>query len=388
MSAGLMQLMELGNPAFRGVLVGALMLLIGAPPTLSFVVLPELERRGLDTTRAHQVPLPIMGVSLIGATFAGTALAIENAQTADIASFLAWTGSTSAGQAWLVFVAVAVVLGGLTTGWYVIPGNISWRLWLGTVFLGAFAMLVTFCWTRFSTAVDIPAVAILVKLGHMTGAALWVGGLAVLAVLPRLVPRDVDSDADTDMARLVLAVVRRFSIVAVTGVTVAFATGVVIAAWHVPTLTALATTPYGVLLSAKVGLVVVAATMGGFNRLVLHEQIAYSVRESTDAAVLPGLLAVVEPRITVEDAVSTITRSIRLELAVLVVAIGLSAALTTVVTPSYELLEPAVGASSGIVWGVVPIGFATLLKSGAISIGLAGSLALGYELGKFDPARE
>ncbi len=356
------------------------MLLVGAPPTLSFVLFPELERRGLDTTRARRVALSVVGVTLAAAALAGTVLAFGNAQSSEIGSFAAWASATTAGRAWAAFIAVAALLGALTAGRYLLSDRVSRRLWLRTVTVGALAMLLAFCWTRFSTAIDIPAIAILVKFGHMTGGALWVGGLAVLAVLPTLVPHE--SDSDPEMAEFVLSVVRQFSILAVAGVTVAFATGVIIAAWHVPTLAALATTSYGILLSVKVGLVLIAAAIGGFNRFVLHEQISNSMRESTDRAVLPGLLTIVEPRIAATDAISTVTRSVRFELVVLAIAVGLSVVLTTVLTPSYELLEPATTASGAIFGQSLFVGFAESLKYGAVGIGLAGSLALGYELGK------
>lgn len=371
--------MEPWSPVFRGVLVTALVLLIGVPLTLSFVVFPELERRGLDTARAHRVALSIIGASLIGAGLAASALAVGNAQSSEFDAFLTWMGATTAGRAWTTFTVAVSAVGAVTTGRQVLPDRVSRRFWLGTVSVGALVMLVAFCWTRFSTAVESPAVAILVKVGHMTGGALWVGGLAVLAVLPSLVPRD----PDTDLAQFVLSTVRRFSIIAVTGVTLAFATGVVIAAWHVPTLSALVTTPYGILLSLKVGLVLVAAAIGGFNRVVLHEEIAYSLGESNGMAPLPGMLTGVRPQIAASDAVAAVTRSTRIELAILLLAMGLSVALTTAVTPSYELLEPAVAASNEVVRGVALTEFATLLELGAISIALAGSLAVGYEVGKF-----
>lgn len=376
--------MELWTPAFRAVTVTALVLLVGVPPTLSFVVVPELERRGLDSMRARRAARSLIAATLIGAGLGASALAVGNAGSSTAGSFLAWAGSTEAGGAWVAFVVAASVGGAATVGRAVSPGRISRRRWLGIVTAGAFAMLVAFCWTRYSVAVESPAVAVLVKVGHMAGGGLWVGGLAVLAVLPRLVVRDDDAETTA----FVLSVVRRFSIVAVAGVTIAVTTGVVIAAWHVPTLDALVATPYGILLSAKVGLVLVAAAMGGFNRFVLHEWIAVSTSEPTDTAILPGMLTVDPPQIAANDAVATVARSVRLELAVLLSAIGLSVALTTLVTPSYELLEPAATASSEIVRGVSITRFATLLELGAIAVGLAGALALGYELGTFDTTRE
>lgn len=372
-------MMDPWSPVFRGVLVTALMLLIGAPPTFWFVVFPELERRGIDTMRARRVALSIVGTTLIGAVIAETALTVGHAQSSSVDAFAAWVSSTAAGQAWAAGIAVAFVPGVLTVGHRVIPARVPRRPWLMTVFVGALAMLVAFCWTHYSTAIAIPTVAILVKVGHMTGAALWVGGLAVLAALPALIPRDPDAD----MAKFVLGVVRRFSMIAVAGVTVAFTTGIIITVWHVPTLTALGTTLYGILLSVKVGLVLVAAAIGGINRFILHEQIAAGVGESNDTAALPGLLTGVGPRIAATDAVSTVVRSIRVELAILVVAVGLSVVLTTAVTPSYEVLDPAVAVAGEIFKGIALIGFATLLKLGAGGIALIGSLVLGYELGKF-----
>lgn len=377
-------MMEPWNPVGRGILVTTLILLIGVPPTLSFVIFPELERHNLSTARAHRTALSVIGALLIGAGLTGTVLTGGNGQWSNIGSFITWIGSTPTGQAWTVFIVATAVAGAVTTGRHVLPDVVSRRFWLSTVLVGALAMLIGFCWTRYSTAVGTPTIAILVKVVHMGGGALWVGGLTVLAALPTLMPRDPDGD----QTEFVLSTVRRFSIIAVTGVTVAFATGSIIVAWHVPTLTALATTPYGILLSVKVGLVLVAAAMGGFNRVILHEQIASSVRKSADTAVLPGMLTAVSPRITAADAVATVTRSVRLELAVLALATALSVALTTAVTPSYELLKPAVVASSELVRGVEFTKFTTLLKYGAIGVGLLGSLAVGYEAGQFDVGRE
>lgn len=367
-----------GTPALRGVLVAALMLLLGAPPTFRFVVFPELERRGLETARVHHAALTLVEAALVAAVLAGTALAVGNAPTADVDSFAVWAGSTTVGRTWTASIIAASVVGLATATRHAIPARTSRNRWLGTVFVGALVMLIAFCCTRYSAAIESSHLAILAKVGHMTGAGLWTGGLAVLAVLPRLVPHE----SETETAKFLLSATRRFSMIAVAGVTVAFATGTVIAAWHVPTLDALVTTPYGVLLSLKVVLVTIAAGIGGFNRFVLHERIAYSVRETNDMAVLPGMLTVVGPRIEPADAVSTFARSIRLELAVLILSIGLSVAITTAAAP-YEVLEPAVAASDGIVATVTFVDFAQLLEIGAVVIALCGSLTLGYELVEF-----
>lgn len=367
--------MDLLSSILRGVLAASLMLLIGAPPVLS-TVFRNLEARDLDVAQAYRPALRLVGTALIGAVLAETALVVGRTEPSEVGSFDAWVTSTPEGQAWGVFVIVALVLGTLTVVHYVTHDRVSPRRWLGTVFASALVMLVAFCWTRYSPAVESPTVAILVKFGHMTGAALWAGGLAVLAVLPTLLPRD-----SIDMARLVPPIIRRFSMVAIVGVTVAFVTGIVIAAWHVPTRTALVTTPYGILLTVKVGLVLVAAAIGGLNRFVLHEQITESADKSSGAVAIPGVLTAIRPQIGSDDAVSMLVRAVRLELALLVLVLGLSVALTTTVMPSYEVLESAVAVPSQTAEHVADIGFTNVLKSGAIGIALGGALMFGYELG-------
>lgn len=368
-------LAEISSPALRGVLIGAIMMLVGGPPTLQYVVRPELDRHGLKTARMDRFASMTVGAAIVGAVLAASALAVSTVEASGARSLVGWVSATPDGRAWLALVVVAGFLGVLTAG----RRFLSPRRWLDAVFVGGLAMLLAFCWTRYSVAVDSPAVAIVAKFGHMTGAALWVGGLAVLAAFPALLASEPD---EATVAPLIRSIIRRFSMIAVVGVTVAFATGIAIAAWHVPTLSALVSTPYGLLLSAKVGLVSLAAAIGGFNRVVVHERIAPSADEPRSTAAIPGLLAVAKPRITPSDAISAVTRSVRLELAVLVVAVALSVVLTTM-TPSYELFGATVAASSQFVAGAA-VGFATLLKTSAVTIALVGSLALGYELGASD----
>lgn len=361
--------------SFRTILVLSLILLIGAPPIFSIILL-ELESRDLDVTRTYRAAVYLVGTALVAAILSATALAIGDVLSSDAVAFDAWITSTAEGQAWGVLVIIGFVIGALTIGHHLSGGHGSPQLWLKMVFSGGLAMIVAFCWTRYSPAAESATVAILVKSVHMTGAALWTGGLAVLAVLPTLLPR-----SSIDSVRLVLSVIRRFSAIAILGVTAAFTTGIVIASWHVPTLEALIETPYGVLLSLKIGLVLLAAAIGGFNRFLLHEQIAKSVDETGYVAAPPDLLAFVRPQITSLDALPTFVSSVRLELLFLLLVVGISVGLTTTVTPAYELLEFTEVSTVYIAERVVDVRLTNIFFLGAIGTLLAGSLMLGYELG-------
>ena len=367
--------MDLLTFCLRTVLVLSLILLIGAPPIFS-VILLELESSDRDVTRTYRAAVYLVGAALVAAILSETALATEDVLTSDAVAFDVWITSTAGGQAWGVLVLVGFIIGALTIGHHLSGDHGSPQLWLKTVFSGGLAMIVAFCWTRYSPAAESATVAILVKSVHMTGAALWTGGLAVLAVLPALLPR-----SSIDSVRLVLSIVRRFSAIAILGVTAAFTTGIVIAAWHVPTLGALIETPYGVLLSLKIGLVLLTAAIGGFNRFLLHEQIAKSADETGYVAALPGLLPFVRPPVTSLDALPAFVRSVRLELLFLLLVVGISVGLTTAVTPAYELLEFADGSTVPIAERVVDVRLTGVFFLGALGTILAGSLMLGYELG-------
>lgn len=114
-------MMEPWNPVGRGILVTTLILLIGVPPTLSFVIFPELERHNLSTARAHRTALSVIGALLIGAGLTGTVLTGGNGQWSNIGSFITWIGSTPTGQAWTVFIVATAVAGAVTTGRHVLP---------------------------------------------------------------------------------------------------------------------------------------------------------------------------------------------------------------------------------------------------------------------------
>ena len=132
---------------------------------------------------------------------------------------------------------------------------------------------------------------------HLTGAALWIGGLALLliGVLPRRRPDEL------------AVVVRRFSNLALVSVTAIICAGLVLA-WHlVGSFPALWSTSYGRLLMLKVGVV---ATV-----LLLAQHSKAWVRHRLDVAVLLD-----GDRATVRPFVYSVAAETGLALAILVAA--------------------------------------------------------------------
>ncbi len=142
---------------------------------------------------------------------------------------------------------------------------------------------------------------------HLVGAALWGGGLVLLAfVLPRAWP-DAASDErrqHTERAG------RRFAFVAIVGVGAVVTAGLLLAAWHLGGWHEVVGSLYGGSAVAKTGLLALALILGAWHRLRLVRAL-----ES------PGA-----------DAVRRFTRSVRVEAALLLAILFLSAVMTSAET--------------------------------------------------------
>ena len=168
------------------------------------------------------------------------------------------------GQVWLFQVVVGVVLVSILA--VATFSGRSRRIWLPTAFLGGVVLTASMSWTSHSaTAIDRIGGAA-VDFTHVVGAGLWLGGLAVLALTVSAVHRRAALDERDAIAALVI---RRYSVLAIAGVTLAAATGLILASWHVPNPGDLLGTTYGLALSIKTMLVVGAIALGGLTRFVL-----------------------------------------------------------------------------------------------------------------------
>ena len=97
---------------------------------------------------------------------------------------------------------------------------------------------------------------------HLMAASLWMGGLLGFPILLIGALRTMPAEA---RAKLLGRTVRRFSKVATIAVMVLIATGLYAALLHIPSLSALFSTPYGRALSMKLGLLIFLLALGAQN---------------------------------------------------------------------------------------------------------------------------
>nr|WP_303650263.1 copper resistance protein CopC [Halalkalicoccus sp. NIPERK01] len=290
----------------RGLVLLALVGLVGVPLTLWIAVYPLAGRFAVPVDRAERRALGLLafagGLLLVGVVGLGLA------QSASLAPLLSVDGvgrflGTDLGALWVVQLGLAAVaLGAPLAARY---RSLRRRYWLGGALVGAVGVQLTVSATSHSAGLLDGLEGVLVDFAHIAGAAFWVGGLLTLAVV---VPALLNRAAAADRAAIAAETIRRFSVVALVGVTLAATTGLVLAAWHVPSAEALLSTVYGTALSAKTLLVLLALGLGGFVRFVLLRRL----RGASDA--------------------SAFTRGVRIEAGVLVAVVLLSAVITSVPT--------------------------------------------------------
>nr|WP_235920727.1 copper resistance protein CopC [Natronorubrum halalkaliphilum] len=304
--------------------------LIGIPAVATAAVGPVFaradashrERIGgrIGTLLAGASGLAALGAIALGLARA-TALGPLSAET--IVQF----AETPLGQAWLVQVALAVGVTGLVAA--LVRGHLPRRGSLVGTFLGALAVAGTIAWTSHSaTAID-RLNGTIVDFVHIIGAGLWVGGLAVLAFV--VVPTVRNAHPD-DRPVLLANVIRRFSILALVGVTFVVATGFVLASWHVPTASGLTDTFYGLVLAAKLLLVAAALALGGLTRYVLLGRLESDATKETLDGSRPASTDGGSDGPSRQLTVSRIARAVRLEVTLLVVVLVLSGVLTSAPT--------------------------------------------------------
>lgn len=324
----------LAESLFRsGYLVGVIML-VGAPLTLLLVVYPLARQYGVDDEVADRMTHRLFAGTLLLVLLAATGLALVQFPADQVLSIsaLAQFFQTELGVAWLVRTGVVLILGLVTTVYAVSNERVSKRVWLGTMIVGGLLLQLTMSWTSHSAAVVDGPTGILVDFGHLVGAALWLGGLVVLATIaPTYLTR-----AD-DATPLAAHLIRRFSILAIAGVALAGATGLAIAAWHVPTVDSLGTTLYGSALSVKTLLVLIAIGLGGVNRFILSHHLRSAPDRAEEhglvwAGPVPLLAPVSKLLLPNGGNVRTFIRSVRVELVVLIAVLVISGLLTSIPT--------------------------------------------------------
>jgi len=314
----------------KGLLLVALVGLVGVPLTATVAVYPAANRFEATTAKLDRQFARLLA-GLGGLLFASSVTlglarvaGFEGLSAGSLAAFV--HPENPVGFVWAIQVVLAAGLFVLLVAGY--RGLLSRRTLFGSAFVGSVLIAATVSWTSHSaTAID-RLQGTLVDFGHIAGAGLWVGGLAVLAlILPSLLAR-VDP---ADRPALAAATIRRYSLLALTGVTVATASGLVLTGWHVPSTSSLSASVYGLALSGKTLAVLGALGLGGLTRFVLLSRL-----EAESTAGLLGRLFGRDSGLRGDGGdggvTTTVTRAIRLEVALLVVVLLLSGLLTSAPT--------------------------------------------------------
>jgi copper transport protein len=301
--------------------------LIGIPTVAALAVGPVFartnasERRRVDERLARLLAVGA-GLTLVGALALG--LARSTAMGPLSVETLTRFVGTPLGRAWIVQVGLGVGLAGLAMA--TVRGLLDRRASLFGTLVGALAVAGTIAWTSHSATTIDRLQGAVVDFTHLVGAGLWVGGLAVLVLV--VVPAVRAAD-ERDRPALLARTIGRFSVVALVGVTLAVSTGFVLASWHVPTADGLTDTFYGLVLIAKLLIVAVALLLGGFTRFVLLGRLESSRTPEPADASRPASTDGGTDR---DGTASRIARSVRLEVALLVVVLLLSGMLTSAPT--------------------------------------------------------
>lgn len=309
------------EPVARGLLFVAALLAVGVPLALLIVVDPVVPA---SAARAERTARLLAGVAALLVVAVGLLAAVRTTSAApaltpeQVSAFLA----TRLGR--LSAVQVAVALGTLAVAVLPLTGRVdgSDRRWLAALVAVALAVSLTVSLGSHSAATVDGPLGVLVDFAHTLGAAVWVGGLAALAVLASPF---VDRTRETTLAARLAC---RFSVVATAGLGLAVATGLLLASWHVPTAAALLSTPYGQLLAVKVALVLAAAVLGAVNRFVVRPLLSDDGRPAV--AAVPGALLASRPAGHV--IVGWFHRLVRVELGLLLVVLALTGVMTALPT--------------------------------------------------------
>ncbi|AXR77149.1 copper resistance CopC/CopD family protein [Natrarchaeobaculum sulfurireducens] len=314
----------------KSVLVVGVVGLLGVPAVALFAVGPAFARAGSSRQETVNRRLSVLIAVAAFCTLVG-ALALGIGRAAgtgalSIGTLVEFT-ETPLGQAWLLQSVLAVSLAGLAgVG---LKRLVSRRgLYWGT-FLGGLLVTLSVAWTSHSaTAID-RLNGTIIDFVHLFGAGLWVGGLAVLALA--VVPA-IRTASPADGAALLSRTVRRFSVLALVGVTLVLTTGFILASWHVPTADGLFETDYGLVLVAKLALATVALGLGGLNRFVLLSRLEPSVPSRPADTSRPVSTDGGTESADRERSIGQFVRSVRLEFALLVAVLVLSGVLTSAPT--------------------------------------------------------
>ena len=276
-----------GYLAIALALGGTLFLFVAWLPGLAQVAGGQPAWQGVSTAFARRLRLVVLGAVVLGVIASATSIVLE-AATAAGASFWAAldrdmvdsVAGTRPVEAWTLRIAVWLALGILLTA-SLRPRRVPTlrRTALGAtgaavgpspsrvqlLVFGALAigLALTAPLAGHSGEHDPRALLICTDTMHVLCMSAWLGGLVMLLIVLALAARRLPGP---DATRLMAAVVGRFSMLARFAVLILLLTGIAQSIALVGSLSALRDTDYGLLVLAKIALLGVLITLGGFNQ--------------------------------------------------------------------------------------------------------------------------
>jgi copper transport protein len=159
------------------------------------------------------------------------------------------------------------------------PAAGTWRWWAGAAL--AEAALLTRSLTAHAAALPQATAGLLLDWVHLVAAAVWVGGLAQLALAVPVAQQRLD---ERRRAQTLAQIIPRFSLVAGLAVLVLTLTGLVQAAWLAGAIEALWSTTYGLALALKLALLLPMLILAAFHLLRVSPQLRTLVRQRSAKA--------------------------------------------------------------------------------------------------------
>ena len=248
------------------------MVMVGLPIGLIGVALPVFRRLGVDA-------LPVLAIARRG-VLAAVIFMLVSAVTFFTAQVAPLELEFDSPAGWVEFVQLSLIgqmlIARLGLGLIALIA-LLWTIWsragqnrsiaaLAVCTLIGVAAQGTITRTSHSAAMDAGWMPIAADFAHLFAGALWGGGLVAVVIAVRHVR--CLSPADEHSAGVVAsrALIRRFSPLAVLGVSLAASTGVALTSVHVVDADALRTSDYGRLILLKTGLAILAIALAAWHK--------------------------------------------------------------------------------------------------------------------------
>lgn len=248
------------EPFFRWLTLSSLVVLVGMPVSMILVLQPDVSNLILDKKKKFLRNLLVYGSLVIAVS--ATVLAVKQMSSVyasiSLENFITFTSSLL-GVSWIAKLVLIFVLIGI------LLSAKSWKIWIASAIAIGIMIQLTISLTSHSTSIIGGILPFVTDFVHLFASSIWVGGVSLLAVIA--IP--TISQHERFPRNNIVTTINRFSILAISSVTILAITGLVMTSWHVPSFDSMFVTVYGTALSIKITLLATAIAIGAVNRFVV-----------------------------------------------------------------------------------------------------------------------